>query len=56
MRADRVDEDLVKKLKESGCQGISIGIEDGDPKTFPFVQKGETAEQIEKNSKVNSKI
>ncbi|PIV42289.1 MAG: hypothetical protein COS26_02320, partial [Candidatus Nealsonbacteria bacterium CG02_land_8_20_14_3_00_40_11] len=55
MRADRVDEDLVKKLKESGCQGISIGIEDGDPKTFPFVQKGETAEQIEKTVRLIQK-
>lgn len=48
IRADRIDEELVKKLKESGCQSISLGIEDGDPKTFPFVQKGETMEQIEK--------
>jgi len=55
MRADRVDEDLVKKLKESGCQGISIGIEDGDPETFPFVQKGETAEQIEKTVRLVQK-
>jgi len=48
IRADRIDEDLVRKLKESGCQSISVGIEDGDPKTFPFVQKGETIKQIEK--------
>lgn len=48
IRADRIDEELVKKLKESGCQSVSVGIEDGDPKTFPFVQKGETIKQIEK--------
>lgn len=48
VRADRVDEEMIQKLKESGCTHISMGIEDGDPQTFPLVGKGETLAQIEK--------
>lgn len=55
IRADCVDEELIKKLKESGCLSVSIGIEDGDPKTFPFVSKGETLDQIEKTVKLVQK-
>lgn len=55
IRADRVDEELINKLKKSGCVGISMGIEDGDPTTFPYVGKGETLEQIEKTAKLIKK-
>lgn len=48
VRADRIDEELVKILKESGCIGVSIGIEDGDPATFSYVGKGETLSDIKK--------
>ena len=48
LRADRIDEELIEKLKKSGCIGIAIGIEDGDPSTFPLVGKGETLEDIKK--------
>lgn len=48
IRADKLDEKLIKKLKQSGCRGICLGIEDGDPKTFPYVNKGETLGQIKK--------
>ncbi len=47
IRADRVDKELIKKLKASGCTEIYIGIENGDPETFPLVNKGETLEEIE---------
>lgn len=55
LRADRVDEKLIRKLKESGCTNISMGIEDGDPKTFPFVGKGETLEEIKRAVKLIKK-
>lgn len=48
VRADRLDEELLQKLKDSGCKSIFIGIEDGDVQTFPFVGKGESLEAIEK--------
>jgi radical SAM superfamily enzyme YgiQ (UPF0313 family) len=46
VRADLIDEELVSKLKEAGCNGISMGIEEGDQEVFPFVKKGESLEQI----------
>lgn len=48
VRADRLDEELVELLRKSGCSSISIGVEDGDPDTFPLVQKGESLEDIER--------
>lgn len=48
IRADRIDEELIRKFKNSGCTSIFMGIEDGDPGTFPFVKKGETLQDIEK--------
>lgn len=55
IRADRLDEELIRKFKESGCTSISMGIEDGDPKTFPFVGKGETLADIKKAVKLIQK-
>lgn len=55
MRADLADEELICKLKESGCNNISMGIEDADPKTFPLVGKGESLKQIEKTVKLIQK-
>lgn len=52
IRADRLDEELIRKLKESGCTSICMGIEDGDPRTFPLVKKGETLADIEKAVKL----
>jgi radical SAM superfamily enzyme YgiQ (UPF0313 family) len=46
VRADRLDEELLQKLKRAGCVSIFIGIEDGDEETFKYVGKGETLEQI----------
>lgn len=48
VRADRLDDELLQKLKDSGCKSIFIGIEDGDVQTFSFVGKGESLESIEK--------
>lgn len=46
VRADRVDEELISLLKEAGCNGVSLGIEDGDPETFKYVGKGENLDDI----------
>jgi len=47
LRADCVDRELLEKLKRAGCHSTSIGIEDGCPETFPYINKGETLQQIE---------
>jgi len=48
LRADSLDKELVKKMKEAGCDNVAIGIESGDPKVFNFINKGETLKDIKK--------
>lgn len=46
IRADRVTPELARKLKESGCVSVNIGVENADPETFSYVEKGESLEDI----------
>jgi len=38
-RLDRVNEALLRKMKEAGCKRIHYGLESGDPKLFSRVGK-----------------
>lgn len=44
-RTDTVDEELLQKMKASGCWGITFGIESGNQKTLDSIEKGVTVEQ-----------
>jgi radical SAM superfamily enzyme YgiQ (UPF0313 family) len=46
IRADRLDEELVALMKESGCNAVSIGVESLDNKVFNNIGKGETLKNI----------
>ncbi|MFC1700637.1 B12-binding domain-containing radical SAM protein [Patescibacteria group bacterium] len=46
LRADSLDIELVRKMKQAGCDSVSIGIESGDKKIFDFINKGETLYDI----------
>lgn len=46
IRADRVRLSLLRKMKQSGCGNLTLGIESGDREIFPFIRKGESLEQI----------
>lgn len=46
VRADRVTEPLIKKMKEAGCYLLAFGIESGDENILKIVNKGETLEDI----------
>jgi anaerobic magnesium-protoporphyrin IX monomethyl ester cyclase len=46
IRADRLDEELVALMKESGCKIISIGVESLDNDVFNRIGKGETLDDI----------
>jgi len=46
IRADRLDEELVALMKESGCNAVSIGVESLDDKVFNNIGKGETLKNI----------
>lgn len=46
-RADLLDDDLLKLMKESGCSTISIGVESANQDTLDYLNKGIRLETIE---------
>jgi radical SAM superfamily enzyme YgiQ (UPF0313 family) len=46
IRADRVTEDLAKKMKRSGCRYVWVGVETADEEVFEKTNKGEELEDI----------
>src|SRR3989344_1088614 len=60
IRADSVDLELLKKMKQAGCYSISIGVESGDQKILDNIDKGTTVEKIRtafslaKQAKINT--
>ncbi|MFH0852540.1 MAG: radical SAM protein [bacterium] len=47
-RVDTIDEIILKKLKQAGCQRIHFGVESGTEKILKVLNKGIHLEQIEK--------
>ncbi len=52
IRADRLDEELCRLMKEAGCYSMSIGVESGDPDVFDKIKKGEKLADVEKGIKL----
>lgn len=46
LRADKVDNELIKKIKIAGCRFIAVGIESIDEKVFDAINKGETLTEV----------
>lgn len=47
IRADKVDEDLIKLMKKSGCYYFAYGIESADSQILKNIKKSETIQTIE---------
>jgi len=47
-RVDTVDEELLKIMKQAGCQRIHFGVEAGTEKILKILRKGITLEQVRK--------
>jgi len=47
LRADSLDEELLKRMKEVGFKSFGIGVEAGNNRVLKILKKGETIEQIE---------
>ena len=56
IRADNLDEGLLKLMKESGCYSISFGIESGNEEVFDRINKGEKLGDIENAVRIAKKI
>ncbi|MFH1791619.1 MAG: radical SAM protein [Candidatus Omnitrophota bacterium] len=46
IRADIVDRDLLKEMKEAGCWRVRIGAESGSDEVLKFIRKGMTTAEI----------
>lgn len=46
LRVDRVDEDLLKKIKKAGCYRVYFGIESGNQQILDTIKKGITLKQV----------
>ncbi|MFH1587599.1 MAG: radical SAM protein [Candidatus Diapherotrites archaeon] len=44
-RVDKVDFELLKKMKNAGCGSITYGLESGNPKTLEKIRKGISLQQ-----------
>jgi|SRR3989338_1095092 len=51
-RANLIFDELVKKMKASGCTGIVIGIESGSPKVLKDIKKGIVPQQVMDAAKI----
>lgn len=56
LRADQVDEDILRWLKQMGVYSLAFGVESGNQIILDNVKKGETLESMEKAYKLSKKI
>ena len=54
-RANLVDQEMLNKMKESGCYLIAYGIESGSDRVLAILKKGLTKEQIRKAVEMTKK-
>ena len=45
-RVDTVSTEVLKRMRQAGCQAVSFGIETGDPQIMKTIRKGITLEQV----------
>ena len=46
-RVDTVSTEVLKRMRQAGCQAVSFGIESGDPGILKTIRKGITLAQVE---------
>lgn len=51
IRVDRVDEELLIKMKKAGCYRVYFGIESGNQRILKNIKKGITLEQVKQSVK-----
>lgn len=55
IRADRIDEELLEKMKKAGCVYLAYGLESGDPEILLKMKKAITLKQALKSFKLTQK-
>ena len=51
-RAELIDPEIAKKLKNAGCKKIDFGVESGDDRILGIIKKGETKEDFVRAAKL----
>ncbi len=46
-RFDLLDEELIREMKDAGCNNIEVGVESGSPRILEKVKKGESVEKMQ---------
>jgi anaerobic magnesium-protoporphyrin IX monomethyl ester cyclase len=48
VRADTLDEGLVRRMAEAGFRRVTLGVESGSPRILSMIRKGETNEDVKR--------
>lgn len=56
IRADRIDKELLEKMKESGCTRVFYGCESGNPRILKRIKKGITLEHVRKAVEMTNRV
>ena len=56
IRADKADEELLRKMKKAGCIYTAFGLESGDPEILLEIKKGVTLEKAIETFKAAKKV
>lgn len=56
IRADKVDKEVLEKMKEVGFTYVSYGVEGGNNRILKIIKKGETIEEIEEAVKLSTEL
>ncbi|MBA7655408.1 tRNA-2-methylthio-N(6)-dimethylallyladenosine synthase [subsurface metagenome] len=56
LRVDLVDRELLQKMKESGCDFISYGVESGNNEVLRAIKKGITIQQVERAVEITNEV
>lgn len=56
IRVNRVDEELLQKMKQAGCFFVSYGVESGVQDVLNSMKKGITVEQVKKAVELTKKV
>ncbi|MFH1276281.1 MAG: radical SAM protein [Candidatus Woesearchaeota archaeon] len=56
IRADRVDEELLKLMKEAGCEFVCYGLETGNPEMLKIIKKSITLEKVMETFELTKRV
>jgi len=56
IRADRIDEELLRLMKEAGCEFVAYGLETGNPEMLKIIKKAITLEKARSTFELTKKV